>query len=392
MKRQPFYRNFDRYAGIPLLALLTIFLKRNRKLPSGNINKILFVKLAAIGDTVLLIPALRTLKKAFPDSELTFLCTPVNYSVVSKIPYVDKIINVNVHSFLKNILKFAAFLKELRSIHYDVSIDGGQWERMSALMAVLAKAKYYIGFRASKQHKHYIYDSSLYHDPDKHETENFLDLLKPLGVKLTPEDKKLEYFLSENDYKFAEDFWSENDLSGKKVVVFHPGCGIDGKAKEWDADNFVELGRRLLKDDPETRIVLTGSEIERYLTSYIAKNLGSSAIDISGRSGVGEAIAILKKADTVVVPNTGILHMAASVDANIIALHGPSNTTKWGPSNEHSVVIQSDKFCSPCTYLGSDYGCDEPTCMAHITVDDVYYAVRKVISPKMFSGLNIVYN
>ncbi|CAN5652366.1 glycosyltransferase family 9 protein [soil metagenome] len=375
-----------------MMLFLTLFLKRKRSIPTGKISKILFVKLAAIGDTVLLIPTVRTLKKTFPEAEITFVCTPVNYSIVKNIPYVDKVININVHSFIKNIFSFFKFLKEYRSIEYDISIDGGQWERMSALMAVLSRSKYYIGFKTKGQYKHFLYDSIILHSPDTHETENFLELLEPLNIKVTSEDKKLEYFLSGDDFKFAEDFWIKNDLFGKNVIAFHPGCGVDGKAKEWDPDNFVELGKRLLKNDQNYRFIITGTEVEWVLNESISKAIGNKAINLAGKATVSQAIAILKKSDAVICPNTGILHMAASVNSRIIALHGPSNTLKWGPYNDRSVVVQSDKFCSPCTYIGKDFGCKVPTCMSHITVDDVYFEVRKAINPKLFPEMNIIFN
>ncbi len=372
--------------------ILTPFLKRKRTIPSGKINKILFVKLAAIGDTILLIPTIRSLKKAYPEAELTFLCTPVNFSVVNKIPYVDKVININVHSFLRNVFKFRTFLKEYRSIKYDISIDGGQWERMSTLMSVAAKAEYYIGFKTEGQNKHHLYDSVIDHSRTVHEAENFLDLLEPLNINITSEDKKLEYFLNANDYKFADDFWTENNLTRKKVIVFHPGCGINGKAREWEPERFVELGERLYKTDKEIRFIITGSDVEKDITDFIHNKLGNSAINLAGKAGVDKVIAVLKKANVVVCGNTGILHMAASVNSKIIALHGPTDPVKWGPYNDHSVVIQSDKFCSPCLYLGHDYGCSEPTCMSHITVDDVFIEVRKALSPELHPELNIVYN
>ena len=109
MKRRAIFRVFDKYVGIPVIILLAIFTKRKKRLPIENIKKILIIKLAAIGDSILLIPTLRTLKKSFPDAEITFICSQINYSVIKKIPYVSKIIDCNVHSFLNNPFLFFKF-------------------------------------------------------------------------------------------------------------------------------------------------------------------------------------------------------------------------------------------------------------------------------------------
>ncbi|MCY7360460.1 MAG: hypothetical protein LH629_00080, partial [Ignavibacteria bacterium] len=75
MKRRAIFRLFDKYVGIPVIILLAILTKRKKRLPIENIKKILIIKLAAIGDSILLIPTLRTLKNTFPDAEITFVCS-----------------------------------------------------------------------------------------------------------------------------------------------------------------------------------------------------------------------------------------------------------------------------------------------------------------------------
>ena len=110
MKRRAIFRVFDKYIGIPVIILLSILTKRKKRIPIENIKKILIIKLAAIGDSILLIPTLRTLKKAFPNAEFTFICSQINLSVIKKIPYVNKIIDCNVHSFLNNPFLFFKFI------------------------------------------------------------------------------------------------------------------------------------------------------------------------------------------------------------------------------------------------------------------------------------------
>ena len=150
MKRRAIFRVFDKYVGIPVIFLLAIFTKRKRRIPIENIKKILVIKLAAIGDSILLIPTIRTIKKNFPNAEITFICSQINYSVIKKIPYIDKIIDCNVHSFLNNPLLFFKFISDLRKEKYELIIDVGQWERINAIMTMLAKADFTIGFKTER--------------------------------------------------------------------------------------------------------------------------------------------------------------------------------------------------------------------------------------------------
>jgi len=387
MKRRAIFRFFDKYVGIPVIILLSILTKRKKRLPIENIKKILIIKLAAIGDSILLIPTLRTLKKAFPNAEFTFIC-----SQIKKIPYVNKIIDCNVHSFLRNPFLFFKFISELRKEKYELVIDVGQWERINAIMAMLVKADYTIGFKTEGQHKHFGYDSVVPHLRNKHELENFLDLLLPLGINISEEDKKLEYFLNKEDYNFANDFWLKNGLKEKIVICLHPGCGENGKPREWEVKNYIDLGNRLVDFNSDIRILITGAKHEEERCYEIEKGIGKNVINTAGQFPLDNVVALVQKAELIVCSNTGMLHIASCVGTRTMGLHGPTNPAKWGSYNKNAVLIQSDKFCSPCLYLGHDYGCQVPQCMTHISVDDVFIYIRKSLNPELFRNYELSIN
>lgn len=384
MKRRAIFRLFDKFIGVPIVIILAILTKRKKRLPIENIKKILIIKLAAIGDSILLIPSLRTLKNAFPEAEITFVCSQINYSVIKKIPYVSKIVDCNVHSFLKNPFLFIKFIRDLRKEKYELIIDVGQWERINAIMTMLLRSDYSIGFKTEKQFKHFGYESVVPHFRNKHELENFLDLLIPLGINITEEDKKLEYFLNKEDYNFANEFWIEHDFNDKIVICLHPGCGENGMPREWAVQNYIDLGKRLVSYDDNIRILITGAEHEMERCKEIYEKIGKNSVNTAGQYKLDNVVALVQKATLIVCSNTGMLHIASCVGTKTMGLHGPTNPLKWGSYNKKSVLIQSDKFCSPCLYLGHDYGCQVPQCMAHISVDDVFIYIRKALNPELF--------
>jgi ADP-heptose:LPS heptosyltransferase len=384
MKRRALFRIFDKYLGIPIVIIMAILLKRKRRLPIENVKKILIIKLAAIGDSILLIPMLRTLKKSFPKSEITFICTKINYAVAKKTPYIDKVIEIDVHSYLRSPIKFFRFINELRRDKYEVIIDAGQWERINAIMTMLARSDFSVGFKTERQMKHYGYDSIVTHTRSKHELETFLDLLVPLGINITEEDKKLEYFLNDEDFNFAYSFWLKHTLENKTVICLHPGCGENGRPREWAVENYISLGKRLVDYDENIRILITGAKLEEDRCEEIASGIGKNTINTAGQFPLDNVVALVKKVKLIVCSNTGMLHIASCVGTKTMGLHGPTNPVKWGSYNKNAVLIQSDKFCSPCLYLGHDYGCQAPQCMAHISVDDVFIYIRKALDPELF--------
>jgi ADP-heptose:LPS heptosyltransferase len=308
--------------------------------------------------------------------------------VIEKIPYIDSIINCRVYDFLKNPFSFIRFIKELRKIRYEVIIDAGQWERINSVIVCFANKDYSIGFRTKGQFKHIINDAIADHSKNKHEVENFMDLLIPLGIipagrKLTFDELQLEYFLTQADREFREKFWIDNSLSDKKVICFHPGCGENGKPREWDTKNYVLLGRKLFNLDNNLRILITGTLTEYELCNRVYIGIKKFAINTAGMYTLEQSAALVEKSSLMICSNTGMLHISTSVGTRTIGLHGPTNPAKWGAYNPRAVSILSDKFCSPCLYLGHDYGCNSPTCMEHITVEQVFSSAVLILYPEL---------
>jgi heptosyltransferase III len=390
MNRKALYRKLDRAFGIPILILLAIFLKRRKTFPAFDIKKILVVKFAAIGDSIMMIPMLRTLRRAYPDSEITFLCSDINKSIIKKTPYVDKVLVENVHDFLKNPLSFFKMIHSLRKEKYSIVIDTEQWSRISAIIIALLKYDFSVGFKTEGQYKHFMFNRVINHSREKHELDTFIDLLLPLFVPVKKSDYVLEYFLDEKNHIAAEKFFEENSLNGKTVITLHPGCGGTGKPREWDIKNYILLGERLIEYKKDIVLLITGSNDESEKNDELEAGLRkllppeTRIINITGKYSLDDVVAIIKKVTLIVCSNTGMLHLASCVGTKTMGLHGPTNPAKWGAYSPNTVLIQSDKYCSPCLYLGHDYGCNNPTCMTHISVDDVYIHIRKALNPELF--------
>jgi len=326
MRRKKIFRFFDRYLGIPIVILLALFTRKKRRLPIENIQNILFIKLAAIGDAILLIPTLRKLKQSFPDSKLTFMCSDINRVIIEKIPYVDNIINCHVYDFLKNPINFVRFVRQLRKVKYEVVIDAGQWERINSMIVCFTNRDYSIGFKTKGQWKHVINDAVVAHSRTKHELENFMDLLIPLGLipvgrKLSFDILQLEYYLSIEDREFRDNFWKENNLEDKMVMCFHPGCGDNGKPREWKIENYIELAKRLHDFDENIRIIITGTKLEYDLCSILYEEIKDYAINTAGNYTLDRSAALVERAKLMVCSNTGILHISTCVGTKTIGLH-----------------------------------------------------------------------
>lgn len=379
MKRRKIFRILDRYIGIPITIFLRLFNLNFSKCLPKEIKKIIFVKFAAVGDIVLLIPTLKLLKKKYPDAEIDFLCTNINSGIIKTIPFLDNIIVCKVYDFIKNPFYFFSFVKTLREKQYDLLIDAEQWAKIDAIISFFIKKKFSIGFKTRKQYRHYNYTVSVNHSRDNHESENFINLLKPLNIEAQEEDKIPEFYLPDEDIEFAEKYWEENGLKNLKIICFQPGCGTGSFAREWKEENYAALGRKILEHNPEIRFFVMGTGEDYEKCQKIVYGIGRNSENLAGKFTMGKDLALIRKTELLICSNTGILHMAAAIGTQIIGLHGPNNPKQWGAYSKNAKVILSDIFCSPCLYLGHDYGCRNPVCMPRIKVEDVYLKVREIL-------------
>ena len=323
-----------------------------------------------------MMPMLNLLRKSFPEAEISFLCTDINHSIVKRLKSIDKVINCGLYSFIEKPSLLYWFLKNIRQEEFDVVIDAEQWSKVNSILSIFFRKKYSIGFYTKNQHKHFIYDSIVHHTRYRHEVENFFALLNPLGIFPSAEDKKLTIDLPETELKFADSFYDENKLKEKYVVCLQPGSGTSGFAREWKDENYIKLGNRLVNYNDNIIVLLTGVRADFDRCEEITKGIGKNTMNIAGKYSMDKDLAIIKKAKVVVCGNTGILHLAVGIGTKTIALHGPNNASIWGGYSKNSVVVQSDIFCSPCLYLGHDFGCKKPICMDRIGVDEVFLKLR----------------
>jgi len=132
----------------------------------------------------------------------------------------------------------------------------------------------------------------------------------------------------------------EGELGGGGYVVFHPGAAVP--ARRPSAARSAAMVRALV--GAGHRVLVTGSPGERRLTAQVA---GTAALDLGGRTTLGELSAVFRHANAVVVPNTGPAHLAAAVGAPLVSLFAPVvPASQWSPYTRN--VIRLGDQSAPC--------------------------------------------
>ncbi len=365
------FKLIDRYIGVPAVWLSGLVIKKQKEIPA-RLNEILVIKLSAMGDSILLVPSIRALKRRYPEAVITVLCTSINREIFKNCQYVDKIILCDIKKIASNPLSlFSVFDKKL----YDIAIDFDQWLRLSPLLAVLSGVSARIGFKTEGQYRHYNYSSYAVHSRTKHEVDTFLELLTLLGISAA--DNRLEFNITEEANQRAKDLFKMIYMDDNEpFIVMHPETPKHGAQRHWPAAKYIELGKKLTRDY-RFKVLVTGTKSELSSNIKIVSAIGPDA-KLLPPCDILTVAAVISKAKAVVCGNTGIMHLACALHRPVVAIHGPTDPAKWGPRGDKCRVVRSAMSCSPCLYLGFEYGCEDNKCMEAVMVEDVLKNVKEV--------------
>jgi heptosyltransferase-2 len=161
----------------------------------------------------------------------------------------------------------------------------------------------------------------------------------------------------------------------------------ESMARRWNAKQFRGLIDNLLAI-PRTRIVLIGSPWDRSVAELISTGGRPRLHDLTGRSSLRIAAAVIARCRLFITNDTGPMHIAGALEIPVVSLFGPTGGLQKSPLSQNAVAIQSPLECSPCYY--SVYrGCKFPVpqCMSAIDVDTVTaIALRALEGPNRRGG------
>lgn len=301
-----------------------------------------------LGDMLCSVPLFAAVRKRFPKAHITLVASPINYEILfSDInPYIDKVITYRKAPF-KNLIEF---YKELRDHNYQIGIVPStvSISRTSHFINYFSGAKVRVGVK-SIDHKlnsvEYLLNVKSEFDWDSrklHQTERNLDVGRQIGCDLTEKEKKnVMIHLSKEETDFADSFINENFQDKNKLIVsMHPGAGK--VPNRWNKENFIELTKKLY-DKYNCYFLITSGMIDKEITDEVKEKLMKLNINcvLLENTPVRKVGAVIKRTDLYITNDTGTLHVAGGVDANIISLFGPTHGYEWAPAGDNKICIQS---------------------------------------------------
>ena len=163
-----------------------------------------------------------------------------------------------------------------------------------------------------------------------------------------------------------------NKPSFQKTLALCPGAEY-GEAKRWPINHYAEVARQKLAEG--WKVWLFGSEKDKETAEQINTQVSGACVDFTGRTSLAEAVDLMSLVDTVVSNDSGLMHVAAALDKNIIALYGSSDPGFTPPLNNKAKVISLKLACSPCFKRVCPLG--HTDCLTGITPDAVLKLIQE---------------
>jgi ADP-heptose:LPS heptosyltransferase len=190
---------------------------------------------------------------------------------------------------------------------------------------------------------------------------------------------------TEADRAFARELLRTLGLEGRRPLVgLHPSGGR--LVKQWPLDRWAQVIAPLQRELGAT-VLVTGSAADSALAAQVAALLPEAPIDLTGRLGVRETMAVVGELDLFLSPDTGPMHMACAVDTPSVSVFGPSDPARFfsaqgGPSVRH-VVAAAGLWCQPCNLVRKPpaecCGPEGPDCLRAVEVGPVLVAARRIL-------------
>jgi len=357
----------------------------NKIIKSSNhqikiIMKLLIIKPSSLGDianTMAIIPGLR---KLFPESEVHWLANKgyvdfVKLCKPEKVLIFDRSSWKNAKGLLKAFSNFFSLCRQLRAEKYDIVLDLQGLFR-SGWFALVTGAWQRIGFSGARE-KATIFYNRLVDDNRKnaHAADCGLEFLKILGMDNPSAEWSWPDFA-----EIADPLHQKYGLQKNNYIDFI--IGTRWETKEWLPEYFAETAIEILKNNPEIKIILNGTEDQTPTAEYIKTKIIDAGINpdsvviLTGKIKLTELTALLSFSRMVLSSDTGPMHIAASLGTKIVALMGPTDPIRHGPYNQQQNAISVGMDCGPCHKKKCP---DNIDCMRNITPKMVLEKIRSII-------------
>jgi len=391
----------DRWVGVPLCAILTllrrIFECAGRPGPH-QVQRILFVKFAEQGSTVLAYPAILRAIEIVGRENVYFVVFEDNRFILDAMEIIPEgnVITIATKSLFGIATGALRAVLRVRKIGIDAVVDMEFLTRFSAILTFATGAKSRVGFHTffgDGPYRGDLMTHRLLYNPHLHTSQMFEVMVEALtrdpavlptfGFTPSVNQPLARFRPSQSELAEINTLLQRENLriGSAPLILLNPNASDLLPLRRWPPLRYVQLARRLLERYPEVFIVFTGAPAEAAPNNQLADEVGSSrVITLAGKTTLRQVLALYTRSEILVTNDSGPAHFASMTPIHVVTLFGPETPALFAARSPNATALWAGIACSPCVnaYNNRQSVCRNNLCMQAITVDDVFKEVTRI--------------
>ena len=282
--------------------------------------KLLIIRFSSIGDIVLTTPVIRCIKQQIPNVEVHFLLKKIYSPVLQHNPYIDKIIYND---------DFHLTISELKKEHYDVVIDLQKNFRSLRIKQSLGIKSH--TFDKLNIKKWLLVNFKINVLPKIHIVDRYLKAVRSFGV--VNDGSGLDYFISQEDEYILKELPGTHQRGFLAWVI-----GARHNTKMLPLNKMISIGRKI-----NSPVVLLGGPEDFQRGELLSNEDKDKFFNACGKFSLNQSAALLKNSKKVITHDTGLMHIAAAFNKDIISVWG-NTVPEFGMFPYYGKEVRSLKF------------------------------------------------
>jgi ADP-heptose:LPS heptosyltransferase len=390
----------DRWIGSPLCALLTLARKiiEPRRSGARQPGKILFVKFAEQGSTVLAYPAIRRAVELVGPENVYFVVFADNRFILDVMEIIppENVITISTLSPFALARSALNAVFRARRIGIDAVVDMEFFTRFSALVSFMTGAKSRVGFHTffgDGPYRGDLMTHRLIYNPHLHTSQMFEVMVEALtsdpailpAFDFTPTPRQQFAVFRPRTNEGAEVdalLQRENpQLGAAPLILLNPNASDLLPLRRWPLPRYVAIARRLLDRYPDLFVGFTGAPEEAEAINRLALEVGSNrAIGLAGKTTLRQLLVLYTRSAILVTNDSGPAHFASMTPIHVVTLFGPETPALFAARSPNASVLWAGIACSPCVNAANNRQsvCQNNLCMQAISVEQVFEKITRL--------------
>ena len=330
-----------------------------------------------VGDAVMIVPALRELRRLLPDAHITLVSRSGTADIFIDTDFVDEVL-IYDRSGLGSTWNQA---REWRRRRFDLALLF-QNAFEAAAIAFLARVPFRIGYDADRRKMLLTHPipSPAWKD-ERHEVFYYLNLVRELerhirgGAADNFGEPQFRFDVSVDRQRQAKGFLGAHGArADAPLVLLCPGS-INSRAKRWPAERYAAVADQFAAAGAS--VALIGSPAEMEVSNEVTRRARTSPIVLTGKTSVAEITAVISVADILITNDTGPAHIGSAVGTPTLVIFGPTNPLTTRPFGPNAEIVRHEPDCAPC--MLRDCPIDH-RCMTAISSEEVFTRANAIMS------------